>query len=102
MGSLLVQDSFASGSLPTALTAMTITDPLVSSIVGAVLFDAIPPAGVELAVGLPASGLLIAAGVVVLANSATLHDERHLTLHMPEPRREPAASFEEVGLVKQQ
>jgi drug/metabolite transporter (DMT)-like permease len=91
MGSLLVQDSFASGSLPTALTAMTITDPLLSTIVGTVLFDVTPPAGVELAVGLPASGLLIAVGVVLLANSATLHDERHLAPLVPAQRHEGEA-----------
>lgn len=75
-GSLLVQDSFASGSLPTALTAMTITDPLASVVAGAVLFDATPPAGLELALALPVSALLIVIGVVLLANSPTVHDER--------------------------
>jgi drug/metabolite transporter (DMT)-like permease len=75
-GSLLVQDAFASGSLPTALTAMTITDPVASAIAGALLFDAAPPAGLQLLLGLPSAVLLIATGVVVLANSSTLHDER--------------------------
>jgi drug/metabolite transporter (DMT)-like permease len=74
-GALLVQDSFASGSLPTALTAMTITDPAASALAGAVLFDVDRPAGLELTVGLPVSATLIVLGVVLLANSATLHDE---------------------------
>jgi drug/metabolite transporter (DMT)-like permease len=74
-GSLLVQDSFASGSLPTALTAMTITDPLASAVAGALLFDTTPPAGLELALALPVSAVLIVAGVVLLANSPTVHDE---------------------------
>ncbi|MFF3876929.1 DMT family transporter [Streptomyces sp. NPDC001978] len=75
-GSLLVQDSFASGSLPTSLTAMTISDPVASAVAGALLFDAAPPSGLQLVVGLPAAVLLIATGVVLLANSSTLHDER--------------------------
>jgi drug/metabolite transporter (DMT)-like permease len=75
-GSLLVQDSFASGSLPTALTAMTITDPVASAVVGAVLFDAARPSGLQLTMGLPSAVVLIAVGVALLANSTTLHDER--------------------------
>jgi drug/metabolite transporter (DMT)-like permease len=79
-GSLLVQDSFASGSLPTALTAMTITDPVASAVAGALLFDAAPPSGAQLLFGLPVAVLLIATGVVLLANSSTLHDERDHTV----------------------
>jgi hypothetical protein len=74
-GALLVQDSFASGSLPTALTAMTITDPAASALAGVVLFDVDRPAGLELMLGLPVSAALIVLGVVLLANSPTLHDE---------------------------
>ncbi|HEY7223750.1 MAG TPA: DMT family transporter [Micromonosporaceae bacterium] len=77
-GTLLVQDAFASGSMPTALTATTITDPVCSAVAGAVLFDAMPPAGLELFLGLPGAGALVVTGVVLLATSATLHDERHL------------------------
>jgi drug/metabolite transporter (DMT)-like permease len=78
VGTLFVQDAFASGSLPTAVTAMTITDPVGSSVVGALLFDATPPAGLELWLGLPVAGALIVTGVTLLATSATLHDECHL------------------------
>jgi hypothetical protein len=73
---LLVQDAFASGSLPTALTAMTITDPVASWVWGAVVFDATPPTGLWTLLGYAGCGLLIATGVVTLAHSPTLHDER--------------------------
>jgi drug/metabolite transporter (DMT)-like permease len=73
---ILVQDAFASGSLPTALTAMTITDPVASWVWGAVVFDAAPPTGVWTLLGYAGCGLLIATGVVTLAHSPTLHDER--------------------------
>lgn len=73
-GGLLVQDAFASGSLPTALTSMTVTDPVLSYLAGVALFRAvIPPGAVPLLV--VAAGLVVA-GVTVLANSPTLHDER--------------------------
>jgi len=71
-GGLLAQDAFASGSLPTALTAMNITDPVASYVAGALLFDvAVHPDPL----GLGLAGVLVATGVVVLANSPTLHDE---------------------------
>jgi drug/metabolite transporter (DMT)-like permease len=73
---LLVQDAFASGSLPTALTAMTITDPVASWVWGALVFDATPPTGVLTLLGYAGCGALIAAGVITLAYSPTLHDER--------------------------
>jgi drug/metabolite transporter (DMT)-like permease len=78
IGTLLVQDAFASGSLPTAVATMTITDPVCSATVGAVLFDAAPPGGWVLFVGLPLCAALVATGVILLATSTTLHDERHL------------------------
>jgi hypothetical protein len=79
VGSLLVQESFASGSLPTALTSMTITDPVASAVAGVVVFDAAPPAGLEALVGLPVAVTLTVIGVILLAYSPTLHDERSLS-----------------------
>jgi hypothetical protein len=77
-GGLLVQEAFASGSLPTALTAMTIADPTASFLAGMLLFDATAPSGVGAVFGIPIAGALAAVGVTVLANSPTLHDERRL------------------------
>lgn len=71
-GTVLVQDAFSSGPLPGPLTAMTVADPVLSAIAGAVLFDADRPSPLQLAVGLPAAGLLIAVGVALLARSQSL------------------------------
>jgi len=79
VGTLLVQDAYTSGSMPTAVTAMTITDPICSALVGVLLFDAVPPAGPELLLGLPLSAALVVTGVTLLATSPTIHDERGQT-----------------------
>lgn len=72
-GGWLVQKAFASGSLPTALTAMTITDPILSYVAGLTLFDVdVNPQFVPLA----ATAVLVISGVVLLANSPTIYDER--------------------------
>jgi drug/metabolite transporter (DMT)-like permease len=85
-GSLLVQDSFAHGSLPTALAAMTITDPVVSCVVGLALFDAVRAPGFGDLAGLAGAGVLIAVGVTVLANSPNLDTE-------PDPAGQTAPSL---------
>jgi hypothetical protein len=94
VGTILVQDAFASGSLPTAVTAMTIADPVSSGVVGTFLFDVTRPSGLELWLGLPLVAALIITGVTLLATSTTLHDERHLhdgTLPPVQPRKARAA-----------
>ncbi len=83
IGSLLVQDSFASGSLPLALTAMTVTDPLASGVAGLVLFDAGQP-GPAAGAGLVAAALLIAVGVGVVAHSASLTVQGGQSVAVPE------------------
>jgi hypothetical protein len=72
-GGLLAQDAFAAGTLPTALTAMNITDPTASVLVGTFLLGAGAPAGPG---ALVAYAGLVSAGVALLANSPTLNDER--------------------------
>jgi hypothetical protein len=74
VGSVLVQDAFAGDSLPMALTATTITDPTASWIVGLLLFDVRPPAGIGTVIGLLLSGAAVAVGIGLLANSPTLRD----------------------------
>jgi hypothetical protein len=76
VAAVLVQDAFSTGAFPTALTAMTVADPLASWVCGAVLFDESPPTGVITLSGLMFSGALIVAGAALLAGSPTLHDER--------------------------
>ncbi|WP_280264494.1 DMT family transporter [Nocardia wallacei] len=73
VGGILTQESFARGSLPTALTTMTITDPLLSYAAGLTLFATAtrPPT-----MPLVFAAALVIGGVALLANSPTLHDER--------------------------
>ncbi|MGV9679476.1 DMT family transporter [Nocardia sp. NPDC003482] len=75
VGAVLTQEAFARGSLPTALTTMTITDPILSYVAGLTLFDT--PAHIY-PLPLAAAGALIIGGIALLANSPTLHDEREL------------------------
>ncbi|GAB2706016.1 DMT family transporter [Nocardia thraciensis] len=78
VGGILTQEAFARGSLPTALTTMTITDPVLSYAAGLTLFAATtyPPV-----VPLVAAAASVIGGVALLANSPTLRDE----LPAPEP-----------------
>jgi hypothetical protein len=80
LGGLLVQDAFAAGSLPTALTAMTIADPLASTIVGTFVFHAGASSGSGVVYAVV--GVLLISGVALIANSPTLHDERGATAPM--------------------
>src|SRR5262249_30514678 len=80
LGGLLVQDAFAAGSLPTALTAMTIADPLASIVVGTFVFHAGAPSGSGVVYAVV--GVLLVSGVALIANSPTLHDERGETTIM--------------------
>ncbi len=73
LGGLLTQEAFHSGSLPTALTTMTITDPVLSYVAGATLFVVVvQPHPVAVAT----TAALVVTGIVMLANSPTLYDER--------------------------
>jgi drug/metabolite transporter (DMT)-like permease len=88
-GTVLVQDSFTTGSMPTAVTTMTIVDPVASAIVGIILFDSVRPAGLEAWLGMPLAGALAVLGVILVASSPTLHDEGHL--HTAPTAAEPHA-----------
>ncbi len=73
LGGVLTQEAYARGSLPTALTAMTITDPVLSYLAGSILFTATVQPRLLL---VACAATLVIAGVALLANSPTLHDER--------------------------
>jgi drug/metabolite transporter (DMT)-like permease len=75
LGLVLVQDAYAGGSLPAAMTAMAITDPVASWIAGSILFDARPQVSAATLSGCVVAVGLIALGVAALANSPTLRDE---------------------------
>jgi drug/metabolite transporter (DMT)-like permease len=76
IAAVIAQDAYGSGSLPTAMTAMIVSDALMSWLWGAVLFDSLPPTSLASLSGLAASGLLISLGVGLLAYSPTLFDRR--------------------------
>jgi hypothetical protein len=88
LGLVLVQRAFAAGTLPAAMTAMVVTDPVCSWIAGTVLFDAGPRWDAGMLAGSAAGVGLIALGVAALANSPTLRDEsRSATQPVPAQRQ---------------
>jgi drug/metabolite transporter (DMT)-like permease len=72
---ILVQWSFASGSLPAALTAMTVGDPLSSWIWSTVLFDAVPAPDPLVFALAATAGVAMVSGVALLAYSPILRDD---------------------------
>ncbi|MCO5995478.1 DMT family transporter [Actinoallomurus rhizosphaericola] len=72
---VLVQKAFASGSLSTAMTSMTITDPVAGWVVGMAVFGGAPGSGASALWGSLPAIVLVAAGAAALAASPTLHDE---------------------------
>jgi drug/metabolite transporter (DMT)-like permease len=75
-GMVLVQSAFAGGTLPTALTAMNITDPVASAIVGMVVLDTRPAANPGALWATAAAVALIASGVATLATAPARRDLR--------------------------
>jgi len=68
-GMLLVQIAFASGPLPPAVAAMGVTNPVASFVLGVLAFDAPAPRDPGVLSAIAVSGLLIAFGIVGLANA---------------------------------
>ncbi len=75
LGLLLEQDAFAAGSLPTAVAAMTITNPVASYLAGVFVFDGMAPETPGALAGVASAGLLVIVGVIALAQSPNVHDE---------------------------
>ncbi len=69
-GVALGQWAFATGSLPTAVAATTITNPIASYLIGVLAFHVIPATTAPRLAGVVAAGTLLSAGVVGLARSA--------------------------------
>ena len=70
-GMLLVQIAFASGPLPPAVAAMGVTNPVASFVLGILAFDAPAPRDPGVLSAIAVSGLLIAFGIVGLANASS-------------------------------
>jgi len=70
-GMLLVQIAFASCPLPPAVAAMGVTNPVASFVLGILAFDAPAPRDPGVLSAIAVSGLLIALGIVGLANASS-------------------------------
>jgi hypothetical protein len=70
-GMLLVQIAFASGPLPPAVAAMSVTNPVASFVLGILAFDAPAPRDPGVLSAIAVSGVLITLGVVGLANASS-------------------------------
>jgi drug/metabolite transporter (DMT)-like permease len=69
VGLLIEQGAFAGGSLPAAVAAMSITNPIASYLLGVFAFGAEPPDSAGALAGLAVAGALISVGAVGLAHS---------------------------------
>jgi hypothetical protein len=70
-GMLLVQIAFASGPLPPAVAAMSVTNPVASFVLGILAFDAPAPRDPAVLSAIAVAGVLIALGIVGLANASS-------------------------------
>jgi hypothetical protein len=86
-GTLLVQIAFASGPLPPAVAAMSVTNPVASFVLGILAFDAPAPRDPGVLTAIAVSGVLIAVGVVGLANASSTRRLYHTA-----DRGEPAVA----------
>jgi drug/metabolite transporter (DMT)-like permease len=74
-GLLLEQGAFAAGSLPAAVAAMTMTNPVAGYLAGVLAFHVMPPSSPGALAALAGSGLLLFAGAVVLAHSPNMQPD---------------------------
>jgi hypothetical protein len=68
-GLILGQGALAAGSLPSAVAAMSITNPVVSYLLGVYAFSVEPPSTPAALAGLAVAGALICLGAIGLAHS---------------------------------
>ena len=73
-GLLLEQSAFASGPLPSALTAMTIVNPVASYLIGVLAADVVAPGGAGSLSAVGVSALLLVVGIVTLAHSPSVRE----------------------------
>jgi drug/metabolite transporter (DMT)-like permease len=85
-GLLLGQQAFAAGPLPAALTAMNMTNPVISYLFAVLAFHAAVPTSPEVLAAVAGTCALLAVGVTVLANSPSVR------LGAAPPRRARAAA----------
>jgi hypothetical protein len=94
-GLLLGQLAFASGALPPAVAAISVTNPVASVAVGLLAFDAPIPSSPAALAAIAASGALIATGITGLANApSTQQMYRRGAVH---PKRSRQATSAKVA-----
>lgn len=75
VGLLLGQQAYAAASLPVAVAAMSVTNPLVSYLIGVLAFHVHLPMGAGPLAALAAAGLLLFLGAVGLAHSPAIRQD---------------------------
>ncbi|MFG2089063.1 MULTISPECIES: DMT family transporter [unclassified Spirillospora] len=70
LGLVIEQRAFAAGSLPAAMTAMTMTNPIASYLVAVLAFRTLPPRTAAALTAVSVSAVLLTAGVALLSRSA--------------------------------
>ena len=74
LGLLLEQSAFASGPLPSALTAMTIVNPVASYLIGVLAAGVAAPSGSWSLAAVGVSALFLVVGIVTLAHSPSVRE----------------------------
>jgi drug/metabolite transporter (DMT)-like permease len=69
VGLLIEQEAFASGSLPTAIAGMSITNPIASYVIGVLAFHEALPSGPGVLAAFAGAGVMLFVGTVGLAHS---------------------------------
>ncbi|HEX6498977.1 MAG TPA: DMT family transporter [Micromonosporaceae bacterium] len=90
VGLLLEQGAFAAGSLPGAIAAMTIANPLVSYVVGVLAFHAVPPTDPGAIIAVVGAAALLCLGVVGLAHSPSVRGDVPSEQPYDSPSLQPA------------
>jgi drug/metabolite transporter (DMT)-like permease len=70
LGLVLEQRAFAAGSLPAAMTAMTMTNPIASYLIAVLAFNTLPPRTASAFAAVALTAVLLTAGVSMLSRSA--------------------------------
>ena len=83
-GMVIAQSAFQAGDLDSSLPTMTVTDPIVSILIGAVAFGETLPSSAGATLLEVASLIVMAAGVFALARSKVVH-----VVHQPGPAPNP-------------
>lgn len=101
LGLVIGQDALAAGALPTAVAGMAITNPLASAAIGVLAFHEAVPSTAGAVVGLSFAGVLLAVGVLGLAQSPTIREGLDPAgARAEEPTVEPAVQAKQIPAIR--